>query len=147
MADVAFNIMKGKACHFAGLPATNDALILTPIETAGIEADAILVDYDEVGTLLAGASNRQTTMGDKTLASVTVTVDDTNNWVVIDAADVTWTGATGNATSAAVVSYDGDTTGGTDANLVPISKHDMVATPAGGDITFAWNSGGIYRAA
>ena len=146
MADIAFNIAKGKAAYYASLPATNDALIAVPIETTGIVSDATMRDYDDLNTLLAGASNEQTTMGRKTLASVTVTVDDTNDWVLIDCADIVWTAATGNAISALVICYDPDTTTGTDADLIPIAKLDCVATPAGGDITYQVASGGFYKA-
>jgi hypothetical protein len=145
MADIIFNIAKGKEQYYASLPATNDALIAVPIETAGLEADATLQDYDNLNALLAASNNEQTTMGRKTLASVTSTVDDTNNRVDADCADITWTAATGNAVSALIVCYDPDTTGGTDADLIPIAKYDFVATPAGGDIVAQINASGLFR--
>ncbi|TDD88373.1 hypothetical protein [Actinomadura rubrisoli] len=134
MANIVFNIALGRVASLAALPAANDALILVPIETTGIVNDATMRDYDTLSDLLAGASNEQTTMGRKTLASVTVTVNDTNDRVDIDAADVTWTGATGNAISALVICYDPDTTGGTDADLIPLTKHDFAITPDGSDV-------------
>jgi hypothetical protein len=105
-----------------------------------------MIDYDNLSDLLAGASNEQTTMGRKTAASVTVTVDDTNDRVDIDCADPVWTAATGNAVGALVICYDPDTTGGTDADLIPISKHDFVVTPNGGDITGQVATSGFARA-
>lgn len=147
MADIVFNIAKGKVASYAALSAANDALIAVPIETTGIESDATLRDYDTLSALLAAANNEQSTMGRKTLASVTITVDDTNDRVDVDAADITWTAATGNAISALVICYDPDTTAGTDADLVPLVKLDAVATPAGGDIVYQFNSAGFYRAA
>lgn len=146
MADIVFNIAKGKIAYYAGLPASNDALIVVPIETTGIVTDATFVDYDNLSLLLAGASNEQTTMGRKTAASVTVTVDDTNDRVDVDIADVVWTAATGNAISALVICYDPDTTTGTDADLIPLTKHDFVVTPNGGDITAQIATGGFFRA-
>lgn len=146
MADIVFNIAKGKLKYYAELGAANDALIAVPIETTGIESDATLKDYNDLAAILAAANNEQTTMGRKTLASVTVTVDDTNDWLDIDCADIAWTAATGNAISAIVICYDPDTTAGTDADLVPLSKHDFVATPAGGDITAVVATGGFQRA-
>ena len=116
MADLVFNIAKGKFAYYAGLPAAADALIAVPIETTGLEADETLKDYDTLSALLAGTSNEQTSnMTRKTLASVTVTVDDTPgaNWVNVDAADPVWTAATGNAISALVICYDPDTGTGT----------------------------------
>ncbi|MFJ4847542.1 hypothetical protein [Streptomyces sp. NPDC088733] len=135
MANIVFNIALGRLAYYAGLPATNDALVMVPIETSGIVADSVMRDYDDLGTLLAGASNEQTTMGRKTLASVTSAVDDTNDRWNIDCADVTWTAATGNAISAVVICYDPDTTTGTDADLVPLTKHDVSMTPDGSDFT------------
>lgn len=135
MANIVFNVALGKIASLAALPATNDALIAVPIETSGIVSDATMRDYDDLQALLAGASNEQTTMGRKTLSGVTVTVDDTNDRVAIDAADILWTAATGNAISAIVICYDPDTTGGTDADLVPLTKHDFVITPDGSDVT------------
>lgn len=148
MADVVFNIAKGRVAELAALGAANDALIAVPIETSGIESDATLIDYNDLAAILAAANNEQTSnMTRKTLASVTVTVDDTNNRVDVDAADITWSAATGNAISAIIICYDADTTGGTDSALVPLVKLDAVATPAGGDITYSFNAAGFFRAA
>src|SRR5215467_9810875 len=115
MGNFVFNIAKGMIAYYASLPATNDALIAIPIEASGVVSDATMIDYDDVATLLAGATNEQSTMGRKTLASVTVTVDDTNDRVNLDCADITWTAATGNAISDILICYDPDTTGGTDS--------------------------------
>jgi hypothetical protein len=135
VADLVFNIAKGKVAYYATLPAANDALIVIPIEASGVEADAVIRDYDDVGTLLAAANNEQTTMGRKTITSVTVTVDDTNDRVDVDIADVVWTAATGNAISDVLIAYDPDTTGGTDSSLIPLTWHDFVITPDGSDVT------------
>ena len=147
MADFVFNIAKGREAYYASLPGANDALIVVPIETTGIETDAVLKDYDNLGALLAAANNEQATMGRKTIATgVTVTVDDANDWVDVDFADPVWTAASGNAVSALLVCYDPDTTAGTDNDIVPISKHDFVVTPNGGDITAQIATGGFLRA-
>lgn len=152
MADIVFNIAKGRVHQFcinvdSGSPA-NSRLIAVPIETTGIEADATIRDYDTLSALLAASNNEQTTMGRKTIAAadVTITVDDTNERVDIDLADLTWTGATGNAISAIVICYDPDNTGGTDADLVPLTKHDFVVTPDGSDIVAQIAAAGFYRA-
>lgn len=146
MSDVVFNIAKGRIAELAALGAANDALIAVPIETTGIESDATLVDYDTLDAILSASNNEQTTMGRKTLSSVTVTVDDANDRVDVDCDDIVWTAATGNAISAIVICYDSDTTGGTDAGIVPLTKHDFVATPSGGDITAVVATGGFFRA-
>ncbi len=134
MADFVFNIAKGRVAELAALAAANDAIVLIPLETSGLESDATLRDYDTVAALLAASNNEQSTMGRKTLASVAVTVDDSNDRVDVDAADVTWSAATGNAISKLITALDLDTTGGTDANLVPLTAHDFAITPDGSDI-------------
>lgn len=136
MANLVFNIALGRLAYYASLPATNDALIMVPLEASGLVADATMRDYDTLSDLLAGATNEQTSnMTRKTLASVSATVNDTDNRVDIDAADVTWTAATGNAIGAVVICYDPDTTGGDDTTLIPLTKHDVSMTPDGSDFT------------
>jgi hypothetical protein len=148
VADFVFNIVKGKVRFYTELPAANDALIIVPVETAGIEADATLKDYDDLLTLLAGTSNEQVTMGRKTVtASIVATVDDINDRVDVDMPDVVWTAATGNPISALLVCYDPDTTTGTDSTVVPLVKLDCALTPDGTDFTAVLAAAGFYRAA
>lgn len=146
MANWIANISKGRFAHYATLPATNDALIVVVLEAAGLEADATLKDYDNLALLLAGTTNEQTTMGRKTATGVTVTVNDATDLVDVDMADITWTLATGNAVGALLVCYDPDTTGGTDADIIPLSKHDFTITPDGTDVTATIGANGFARA-
>ncbi|MBP2581911.1 hypothetical protein J3A78_002389 [Streptomyces sp. PvR006] len=144
MSNLVFNTALGRVAALAALPAANDALVAVPLEATGLVSDATMRDYDDLASLLAGATNEQATMGRKTLASVTVTVDDTNDRVAVDCADVTWTAASGNAVGAVVICYDPDTTGGTDADLVPLTKHDVALTPDGNN--FVLSVADFYRA-
>lgn len=146
MADVTFNVAKGRAVHYGTLPAANDALIAVPLESAGLEADATLVDYADLAALLASTNSEQVMMGRKTLANVVVAVDNPNDRATIDCDDIVWTAATGSAVGALVICYDPDTTGGTDADLIPIAKYDFVATPGGTNITAQMAATGFYRA-
>ena len=147
MANFIFNAAKGRLAYYATLPAASDALIVIPLEATGIEADATMKDYDDVAALLSGTSNEQATMGRKTVsASVTVTVDDTNDWVDVDMPDQTWTGATGNPIAALVIAYDPDTGAGTDSSLIPLVKLDCAMTPDGSDFTAQMAAAGFYRA-
>lgn len=145
MASFQFNIVKAKTAYYAGLPAANDALVAIPIEASGVEADAVIVDYDTVAAILAAATNEQTTMGRKVLANVAVTTDDANNLVKIDCDDPVWTAATGNAVSDLLVAYDPDTTGGTDADLIPMYWFDCSLTPDGTDFTAQINASGLFN--
>lgn len=148
MANFVFNISKGRFVHYCTMPETNDGIIVVPIEASGVEADATLKDYDTLAALLAAANNEQTTMGRKTIAggSVTVTVDDTNERVDVDAPDQTWTAATGNAISDVLFGYDPDTTGGTDTAIIPMTWHDFSVTPDGSDIVLQVAAAGFGRA-
>lgn len=145
MTDFVFNQAKGSAAEWARLSLSNDALIAIPLEYTGLEADSTLIDKDAYSDVISGATNEQATIGRKTLASVTVTIDDTNDRVDVDCADPVWTGATGNRVGAVVIVRDTDTTAGTDANLVPISKHGFDVIPGGGDITGVVPAGGFLR--
>jgi hypothetical protein len=145
MADWVANIAKGKVKFYAELPATNDALIIVLLESTGIEADATLKDYDDLASLLAGSSNEQTTMGRKTITSVTNTVDDTNDRFDSDFADQTWTASAGNQIAKALVCYDPDTTGGTDSSVIPLAGLDFVIIPDGSDVTLQVAAAGWFR--
>lgn len=146
--DLVFNIAKGAAAYYATLPGTNDALGILPLETTGLVGDATMRDYDTVADILAGASNEQTTMGRKTLANVAVTTDDTADEKRIDADNPQWTSGqmAGNAVSAFVVYYDPDTTGGTDADLIPLVKLDRAVTPDGNAFELQFDADGFYAA-
>ena len=153
MADFVFNIAKGRVASYVqnvedGSPA-NSRLKIIPIETSGIETDATLKDYNDLAALLVGTSNEQTTMGRKTWAAadLTITVDDSGEKVDIDSADITWSGATGNAISALIVVYFPDgVTPGADSTGIPLTKHDFVVTPDGSDIVAQLAAAGFFRA-
>jgi hypothetical protein len=146
MSDFIFNQAKGRIASLGALPAANDAFIWVPIETTGLESDATLIDYDDLSALLAASNNEQTTLGRKTATSVTVTVDDANDRVDIDADDPTWTGAGGNGVSKLLLCYDGDTTSGTDANITPVAAFDWVIASPSGTIGATLPAGGCMRA-
>ncbi|MBG0828540.1 hypothetical protein HS041_12250 [Planomonospora sp. ID67723] len=152
MADGVFNVALGKIAYYGGLPATNDALIAVLIKTSGLQADATLRDHDTLSALLAASNDEAdaTNYVRKTLSGVTVTVDDTNERVDIDCDDLTYTslgGASNNTLSKIVICYDPDTTGGTDADLIPLTHHDITLTTDGTTVTVTIPSGGFARAA
>jgi hypothetical protein len=151
MANVVFNIAKGRVAELHervnNNDPTNSALILVPLETTGLVSDATLIDYDTLDALLAGASNEQTTMGRKTFTDADLaafTANDTSDRSECALPTVTYTAASGNAISKFLICYDGDTTGGTDANIIPLVAFDFVYTPSGIDLVFA--AGDYFRA-
>lgn len=144
------NIAKGKFTYLAGLPAANDALIWIVLKASGLEADTVLLDYDDVAAILAASNDEATFTGYArvTATGVTVTVDDTNNRVDVDANDPSWSPTTSEAEGAIMLVYDGDTTGGTDANLTPqFIDAFVVTTPTSGTTSYTVASGGMLRAA
>jgi hypothetical protein len=153
MADLTFNIAKGRAVEWYYRIKNNDpanaAFIAIPIETSGLESDAVLKDKDDLAAVLSGTTNEQTTMGRKTLTDAELAAfpapDDTNDRYDIALPLVTWAAATGNAISKILICYDPDTTAGTDSAIIPVSLHDYVATPSGVDLSFT--AGTFYRAA
>jgi len=154
VADFVFNIAKGKIAQYAGLTGgANDQLILVVCLSANLETDSTLKDYDTLSALLAGTTDECTFTGyaRRTLGSVTVTVDDTNDRVDIDAADpasYTNTGGSSQAAGKAIICYDPDTTTGTDADLVPLFGLDCVVTfDVSVPITLSFAAAGIGRAA
>lgn len=142
MANITFNIAKGRIVEFYNRVENNDpansAFILVPIETTGLEADATLIDKDDLAAVLSGTTNEQTTMGRKTVTDVELAAlpapDDANDRYDISLPTVTWTAATGNAISKILVCYDSDTTAGTDSNIIPVTMFDFTVTPSGTDI-------------
>jgi hypothetical protein len=150
MTCTPFNIAKGKIAYYAGLPAANDALIAVLLKSSGVESAATLQDYTTLSAILAGTNDESTftSYARQTCGSVTVTVDNVNNRVDVDCADISFTVGSSQALGMLVICYDNDTTGGTDANLVPLVMDDAVAsTPATGTLIYQVATSGFFRAA
>lgn len=130
---------------------TNSAFILVVLKSSGLQADTTLIDYDDLAAILAASNDEATNVNyaRKTLdqtGGIVVTVDDTNDRVKVDFPDQSWTAvaAAGGAWGALLVCYDSDTTGGTDANVVPLTKHDFPITPDGRNIDLIVSTNGFY---
>lgn len=153
MANIVFNIAKGRVAELYARAENNDpansALVIIPIETAGLEADAVLVDADTVAAVLAGTTNEQLTMGRKILTDAELAAvpapDDVNDRNELSLPTTTWAAAAGNPIAKLLVAYDPDTTGGTDATLVPLTMFDFVQNPSGAPIEMT--GGPFYQAA
>lgn len=81
----------------------------------------------------------------KTLASKTVTPDNTNFWVALNGASIAYTSATGWTLRALVVYVD---VGGTDATRYPLAYYDqgLPVTATGATVTYTWNATGLITA-
>jgi len=158
MADIVFNIAKGRVVEYYNRVKSNDpansALIVVVLKATGIEVDATLQDYDDLAAILAATNDEATNTGyaRKVLTDVELAAlpapDDTNNRYDIDIPDQTWTGvqATGGAWAVLLVCYDPDTTVGTDSTIIPLTKHDFAVTPDGSDIIAQIAAAGFFRA-
>jgi len=138
MANQVMNIARGKAAYYAGLPAASDAILIVILEAT--EADDVLNNYDDLSALLGAAGNTEATSTGYvrgTADGVVASVDDTANTAKIVATDETFAAisqAAAEVWAKLLMCYDDDTGAGTDANIIPLTHHDFVVTPNGGDI-------------
>ncbi len=154
MADIVFNQGLGRIVELAHRVNNNDptdaAIILAALGSAA--ADSVLKDLDTLAAIEANGSTAEATNSGyarKTITTLTVTVDDTNDRTDVDYADQTWTGvaASPGAWTDLLNCYDGNTGGGSDSDIVPLTLHDFAVTPDGSDITAQLNAAGFFRAA
>jgi hypothetical protein len=148
LAALIPNIAKGKFAYYAGLPAANDALVW--VLFSGTETDANLRDAATLTAVIALAVDEATFTGysRQTATGVTVTVDNANDRTDVDAADPSWSPTTAQALTRIGLFYDPDTTGGTDADLIPLFIDDFaLTTPTSGTVGYTVNAAGFGRAA
>lgn len=144
MAAVTSNISKGREVEFyervLTSDPTNSAFIMLLLRTGG-DSLATLQDYDTVAALLAGPSNEISVAG---YSRQTITAldpwapDDSTNSTTLALPIQTFAALTaGQTIDFVVTAYDPDTTGGTDAALVPVTiaetRIDGIAIPTNGD--------------
>lgn len=148
MAALIPNIAKGSVAYYAGLPAASDALIA--VLFSGSETDDNLRNADTLAAVIATGVNEATFTGysRQTLTGVTVTVDDANDRVDVDANNPVWSPTSAEALTRIAICYDGDTGAGTDANIIPLFIDDFALTTAtSGTLTYDIAAAGFYRAA
>lgn len=152
MSDFVFNIAKGRVAELFNRVDSNDpansAIIVVPVDR-GAATDATLKDLDTLTAVLGAVTERSTsnwsrkTLTDADLAAIAV--DDTNDRMPVAIPNILWSpGPTAGAVTDLVFCYDSDTTGGTDANIVPLVMSAFAITPDGSDVQA--NAGDIYRA-
>lgn len=157
MGDIVFNIAKGKVNGYVDRVANNDpansAIVVVLLQAS--EADATLQDYDTLSALIGAAGNTEATFTNYARKVLTDSVisapapDDTGNTQSADAPDQTWTSAGGtvdNTMTKVIFCYDPDSTGGTDADLVPLTAHDFTPTTNGNDLIMNLAAAGFYTA-
>lgn len=154
MADLVFNIAKGRVAEYLNRVDSNDpansAIIVIPLDR-GATTDATFRDHATGAAVIAAATERTTggwnrkTFTDADLAALAV--DNVNDRMPATVPAGLWTAVTGGAlvVTDLLFAYDSDTTGGTDANLIPLVLLAFPVTPTGADEGF--NAGDIFRAA
>jgi hypothetical protein len=147
MANFTFNIAKGRVVEYYNRVKANDpansALILVPLSQSGTEAQG--QDLDTMALVEADANFAEQTAGGwvrKTLTDAELAAfpapNDTDNRYDVAVPAVTWTApSAGNNTTGLLVCYDNDTTGGTDANLIPLTHHTFAVTADGNDVVLS----------
>jgi len=158
MANQVFNIAKGHVNEYVARVLGNDpaAATLVVVLFKVSEADATLIDYDLLSTLIAGSNtecdfdNYTRTLLTDSGEGLAVTVDDTNDRKEADFNDITITsagGGTNNTLTKAVICYDPSSSGVTDSVMIPLTHHDFVVTTNGNDLIIQVDAAGFYRAA
>ena len=157
------NIAKGRFNEYMirvdGNDPTNSAFVIDLL-VDGHEALATLQDYDDLAALLVPAANTKCAFTNYARVNQTdtdvsgPTIDDTGNdqgFTFTD--DSPAISSAGNATNetigGAVIGYDSDTTGGTDANIIPIHLEDFASTLTtnGSDINYDYPAADLLLAA
>lgn len=152
MSDFVFNVAKGRVAELFNRVDSNDptnsAIIVVPVDR-GAATDATLKDLDTLSAVLGAVTERSTsnwsrkTLTDTDLAAIAA--DDTNDRMPVAIPNILWSpGPTAGSVTDLLVCYDSDTTGGTDANIVPLVMLAFAITPDGSDVQA--NAGDIYRA-
>lgn len=155
MADFVFNIAKGKVREYhdrvAANDPTNSALVVVAINTSA--ADATLIDLDTLAAIEADANTEEVTntgysrivLTDADLSASSP--DDANDRVDLDFADLEFGAITDDDVdwTDLILCYDSDTTGGTDANIIPLILFDFPITIDGSSVTAQLNAAGYLR--
>lgn len=156
MADLVFNIAKGRVVELYNRVQTNDganSALIAVVINAGAATDATLRDYDSLQAILDDANAAEVTNTGYARSTITdaslsaISVDDPNDRFDVDIPDITWSAvSSGDAWTDLVICYDADTTAGTDTNIIPLTLHDFAVTPDGSDITAQIAAAGFFRA-
>lgn len=112
----------------------------------------MLKDKDDLAAVLAGTTNEVTNAGyaRKVLTNadlVAPTISDADDSVTLDVfADQVFTPAAGDSWRKMLVCFDSDTGAGTDANIIPITAHDLLLSgtavvPNGQNLTWGLPTG------
>ena len=156
MAAFSFNVALGREVEFYNRvndsDPTNAVFVGVVLAGATLEDDDTLKDYDTLAAVLAislevtNTGYARAVWNDADLSPYTV--DDTLNSITLQIPNETFTTiGTGDSWRKFVIGYDNDSTGGTDANIIPVKAYDMLGStgtaivPNGGNIIVSWPDG------
>ena len=155
MADFIFLAAAGAWRAYLDRAANNDdpnAVVVAMLMEA-VETDAALNDRTDFANILAQGGNTESAAS----GYARITLDDTqitpqapdaaNNRVTYDIDDIVFAAlVSGNNAVKLILGIDFDSTGGTDANIIPIAAIDVSISPDPNPVTIAIDSAGIFRA-
>ena len=154
MANFVFNIAKGRVAEFYNRvdtsDPTNSVLVVVVLATTGIDPDATMIDLDTLAAVLGG-SNEVTNVGYARIVYddtdlTPISPDDTNDEMMVAVPDLAFGAiSAGDQWKKVLICYDPDSTGGSDADIIPLTAHDYTRTPDGGTITIP-NPDGFFVA-
>lgn len=138
MANLVFSAAKGRFVDKYSLLLGTDNIVIVLLQSAGLQADATLAAYTNLGALLAATSDEATFTNYSrpvlAAASITITV---STGVTVAIPSQVWTaagGVTNNAIGALLTCYR-PTSATADSGILPLTKHDFSITTTGGNLT------------
>lgn len=138
MADTIYNSFKRDIMN-GGIDLDTDTIKVALVTSTYTVDQDVHDNFDDITNEVTGTGY---TAGGATLASVTVTVDNTDNEGVFDAADVTW--STSTITARGAVVYKSTGTAST-SKLICFLDFTTDKTSTAGDFVIQWGAEGILN--
>lgn len=138
MADTIYNSFKRDIMN-GGIDLDTDTIKVALVTSTYTVDQDVHDNFDDITNEVVGTGY---TAGGATLASVTVTVDNTDNEGVFDAADVTWSTSTITARGAVVYKSTGVAS---TSKLICFLDFTTDKTSTAGDFVIQWGAEGILN--
>ena len=153
MADFTFNVSKGRGIQMAKNVKDNDpvAAVLRVYAIVSTDPDAVIKVADTMAAVFALANTLEATNTNYANITddgtdLTITLDDTNHLHDAILEDQTFTTIlAGDNWTHLIVGYDASGAGAA-SGVIPMSSHDFVVTPNGGNIVADFPVTGFFRA-
>lgn len=145
-----FDSAKGRWVEKYELPVGGDNIVIVLLQSSGLQADATLNNYSDLGSLLASNTEANFTNYARIVlssANITVTVNTSTGITTVDIPDQVWNaagGAVNNTLGALLTCYRPASTS-LDSAILPLTKHEFSVTTTGGNLTAAVPSIGTVQ--